>query len=286
MKLPSVVLALACAASVRAQYFSDGWSPGQAVTREAPPPPAYTPGAPPPESQPAGRGVPSSFDVSNLLTSGPVNSLFSKLGVNLTEKLEQAKKEADIWDHRIPLITDDNYDEIIVNETLTEEEAEDRVWFLIITVSTGGNNAFSKIADKHFDDAYNKTVIEGDLPNVRWGRIDYLNVTYITTKWNIWQAPYIVVLTDRGQTLRFYKANTVRLDPDTIREFLKEEGWRESEPWTSSFSPGGSREFVMHYFALCMKKIYDVVVRVPKWVLMVISGVVANFVMKWFHQND
>ena len=45
----------------------------------------------------------------------------------------------------------------------------------------------SKIVDKHFDAAFNESVIEGELPHVRWGRIDYLNVTYITTKWNIWQ---------------------------------------------------------------------------------------------------
>ncbi len=48
------------------------------------------------------------------------------------------------------------------------------------------NNAISKVVDKSFDDAYNTTVIAGDLPNVRWGRIDYMAVTYLTTKWNIW----------------------------------------------------------------------------------------------------
>ncbi len=45
----------------------------------------------------------------------------------------------------------------------------------------------SKVVDKQFDEAYNITLVEGDLPDVRWGRIDYVNVTYITTKWNVWQ---------------------------------------------------------------------------------------------------
>ena len=48
------------------------------------------------------------------------------------------------------------------------------------------NNAISKVVDKAFDDAYNMTVVAGDLPNVRWGRVDYMSVTYLTTKWNIW----------------------------------------------------------------------------------------------------
>ena len=30
------------------------------------------------------------------------------------------------------------------------------------------------------------TLIENDLPNVRWGRIDYMSVTYLTTKWAVW----------------------------------------------------------------------------------------------------
>lgn len=45
----------------------------------------------------------------------------------------------------------------------------------------------SKLVDREFDAAYNETVIADDLPNVKWGRIDYLNVTYLTTKWNVWR---------------------------------------------------------------------------------------------------
>lgn len=45
----------------------------------------------------------------------------------------------------------------------------------------------SKFVDNMFDSAYNITQVEGDLPHVKWGRIDYFNVTYLTTKWNVWQ---------------------------------------------------------------------------------------------------
>ena len=44
----------------------------------------------------------------------------------------------------------------------------------------------SKLIDRQFDAAYNESVIEGDLPDVRWGRIDYMAVTYLTTKWAVW----------------------------------------------------------------------------------------------------
>lgn len=71
------------------------------------------------------------FDLSNLLASGPVASLAARAGINISEKLAEVKSRK-LWDDRIPLITDDNYEEIIVNEPMTEEEEKDRVWFLVM----------------------------------------------------------------------------------------------------------------------------------------------------------
>lgn len=59
------------------------------------------------------------------------------------------------------------------------------------SVTASGQEGVSKYLDEMFDSAFNKTHIAGDLPHVRWGRIDYLNVTYITTKWSIWQYVYV-----------------------------------------------------------------------------------------------
>ena len=55
------------------------------------------------------------------------------------------------------------------------------------TAASNKGEAISKFVDNMFDSAYNTSVVEADLPNVRWGRIDYFNVTYLTTKWNVWQ---------------------------------------------------------------------------------------------------
>ncbi|THG98089.1 hypothetical protein EW026_g4030 [Hermanssonia centrifuga] len=228
MKLTSVLLAsLACATSASADYFSDGWKPGQAAhpTREAASaPPTYTPGSEPPQSQ---QNKPAAGGFSNFIASGPIGSLLEKVGVNLSHD-----PMADLWDHRVPLITDDNYDDIIVHEELTSEEEEKRLWFLIISTSAGTQQqgGISKLLDNQFDAAYNESLIENDLPDVRWGRIDYLNVTYLTTKWNIWQ------------------------------------------------------EFIIHYFALGMKKMYDTIVRIPRFLLMVITGALGSLVMKLMHR--
>jgi len=92
-----------------------------------------------------------------------------------------------------------------------------------------------------------------------------MNVTYITTKWGIWQcvqssnpthpvraltfclfrAPYLLVLKDRGRTLRFYRPYQIPFRGDALREFLKVDAWKVSEPWSTAYAPGGERSFVI-----------------------------------------
>jgi len=143
------------------------------------------------------------LDLTNLLASGPVASLAARAGINITEKLAVIKSRK-FWDSRVTLIDDDNYGELVVNETLTEDEEKERVWFVVMyvllsgnlqsrswslmfrSVSSSGQEGISKFVDQVFDSAFNLTQETGDLPNVRWGRINYLNVTRLTTKWNVW----------------------------------------------------------------------------------------------------
>ena len=135
--LPVLTASLALALSASAQYFSQGWQPGQPVTEEARPTLAYGGRAPQPVPT-AAQGKSSRFDFKSVLTSGPVDFLASKRGVNMTEKLAQAeaaaRAEAEMWDPRIPVITDSSYEEIIVKEPLTPEEEAERVWFLVMYV--------------------------------------------------------------------------------------------------------------------------------------------------------
>jgi hypothetical protein len=67
-----------------------------------------------------------------LSSTGPIAQLFNRLGINITERLQAAQANLEIWDGRVPLITDENYNDVIVNEALTEEEAKNRVWFLLM----------------------------------------------------------------------------------------------------------------------------------------------------------
>lgn len=63
----------------------------------------------------------------------------------------------------------------------------------LLFISSGGpqSSQVSKWVDEQFDEAYNISQIAGDLPHVRWGRINYADVTYLTTRWGIWK--YVLV---------------------------------------------------------------------------------------------
>jgi hypothetical protein len=291
MKLSLASLStLALIGSASAQYFSAGWTPGQKVQQEEKTATfAFVPQASPtaPAAANAPKATPFSFsslfDISKILTTEPAVKFFNNFGINITERV-QAAYAAQLWDERIELITDSNYEDLIVNEPLTEEEEKDRVWVLVISVTAARQDGVSKYLDDMFDSAFNETQVAGDLPNVKWGRIDYLNVTAITTKWAIWQAPYLVILKDRGQTLRFYRPHHLRLRDDAFREFLKAEGWKVSEPWSTAYAPGGSREYIMDFQAKWITKIYNIFVVIPRWMMVIASGGFASLLIGLLHR--
>jgi len=294
MKISAAALSLlALAGSSSAQYFSAGWKPGQKAPAAEPEVASFVPGqssataeptAEPPKSTPFSfSSLSSLFDINNLLTSEPAVGLFKQFGINITERVQSALHQK-IWDERVELITDDNFNDLIVNEQLTPEQEKDRVWILVITVTSSKQEGISKYMDQVFDSAFNETQLAGDLPNVKWGRIDYLNVTHITTKWGIWQAPYLVIVKDRGQTLRFYRHYQLRLRDDALREFLKAEGWKLTPPWSSSFAPGGDNEYIMDFLAVWFTKIYNVAVRIPKWILLLVTGSIGSLLIGLLHK--
>lgn len=107
-------------------YYSSGWSPaGTDDAAEPAPIPSLSGEAP----AATATSIGFSFDWTTLLTQGPIGEAFKLAGVNITERLEAAKKKAEQvpFDTRIPLITDDNY------ESLVKEDADkEDTWFIVV----------------------------------------------------------------------------------------------------------------------------------------------------------
>ena len=139
--LAAAAAAFGFAVSVSGQYFSEGWKPGQAVSKAATGYTSATSVYSPQNTDTSGgqqattesKGLSSLLDLTNLLQTGPAKAFFGSIGVNITEKIALAQEQTKIWDPRIPLITDDNYESMIVEEKFeTLEEETNRVWFFVM----------------------------------------------------------------------------------------------------------------------------------------------------------
>ena len=108
----------------RAQYFSAGWTPGQPVPTL--PVNAESQAAQPTDTGKRSKAPALSSFLDNLVTGGPLLALSSAIGLNFSGTPPV------VWDERIPLITDSNYADLIINEEMTPEEEEERVWFIIM----------------------------------------------------------------------------------------------------------------------------------------------------------
>jgi len=180
------------------------------------------------------------------------------------------------------MITDENWEDMIVNELLSPEVEKDRTWFMVVTMGATGD-PLSKFVDKEFDGAYNISLINQDLPNVRFGRIDYLTVTQLTTRWFVWKAPILIVAHDRGRVLRFFRHNEIRLSAENLHKFLSLGAWTEVPAWDGPFAPGGDLEKYVEIFATWQAKIYNVISRIPKWVFLVASGSIGSLIIQAMH---
>jgi hypothetical protein len=142
-------------ASARAQYFSEGWQPGQPASTpsvateaeddsgfeshgdsqaqgQANPKAERTYYSPPkPEGTPL-TSLKDLTDINKVLKSPTSVNLFRAFGINITERVDAAAARLNPWDDRIPLITDDNYVDLVVNEELSEEEEKSRAWMLVV----------------------------------------------------------------------------------------------------------------------------------------------------------
>jgi len=92
-------------------------------------------------------------------------------------------------------------------------------------------------------------------------------------------------VSDRGKSLRFWRASQIRLKAEALREYFKTGMWEHTPPWQTSFAPGGSREFVMTWQAIVMTKLYNIVRILPRWALYVISGVLGSFITNLVHRG-
>ncbi|KAF8316991.1 uncharacterized protein EI90DRAFT_3293551 [Cantharellus anzutake] len=84
-------------------------------------------------------------------------------------------------------------------------------------------------------------VVLMDADNIRWSHIDYVDIADDGLFGG--RAPVLVIATDRGLTLRFFKigAPSRMKSPEEMRHFIISREWELTAPWSMPWSPRGSR---------------------------------------------
>lgn len=122
-------------------YFSEGWQPGQPATKYLTSTtsalfavPTIAGSNADPKEPWSWKELKEKFSVEELLKSEAVESFLGRFGVNVTKSLEIAREAMPPrFSTAIPLVTDDNYETILFNETFTSPREEaDRVWVLLV----------------------------------------------------------------------------------------------------------------------------------------------------------
>ena len=138
--LPLIATSLICAvaSSADANDYSDGWAAEAAAAETTPSTSSWTALTESTTSLPAASTPASSpwFDWTRLVTSGPIYHLLTSVGVNVTQHLDAVSQRVNEkpWDPRVPMITDENWEDMVLNEPLFPEDEKDRTWFMVVCV--------------------------------------------------------------------------------------------------------------------------------------------------------
>ncbi len=137
MRLPSLLLLPLLAAIVSAGWYpdSDKSTHDKAANTNAPLFEGAIPAAPAKKPAKGFLDYLPDFNIETILTAKPIANIISRTtGINVTEKFEVAKQQAAEtgWHPDITLITDENYKELIVEEPLSLDELEERVWIIMV----------------------------------------------------------------------------------------------------------------------------------------------------------
>lgn len=86
-------------------------------------------------------------------------------------------------------------------------------------------------------------LLERHCDNNEMGRLEvrHTDIDFGCGLTNTLRAPMLVILQDRGQTLRFFKPHQIPMNEEMLHEYLKQGAYEHTLPWNSMYGPGGSR---------------------------------------------
>jgi hypothetical protein len=79
------------------------------------------------------------------------------------------------------------------------------------------------------------------IPSTHWARLDFVTEPELCTRWLMFRTPSIVIVSRRGEELRFLQPTGLAPSGEGLYGLVKAGEWRDAPAWKSRYGPGGDR---------------------------------------------
>ncbi|ORX34994.1 hypothetical protein BD324DRAFT_652717 [Kockovaella imperatae] len=128
------------------------------------------------------------------------------------------------------------------------------------------------------------------LKHVKWARIDYVDEWKLCARWQIFRPPYLVIITDGGENLRFFSARQFPAKGEVILNYIKSGQWKEIPPWKGMFGPGGRLSFFVDLYIKPQERLAERFGNIPPIVWMLVFGwmtrELTTITTQWFNNRE
>ncbi|KAK8844622.1 hypothetical protein IAR55_006469 [Kwoniella newhampshirensis] len=198
-----------------------------------------------------------------------------KAGLNGQTTDVEAQKEADLKDGIVRL-TDENIDEVI------QGGSEDDVW-LVLVHGLPTELESSKVVEVH-----KNTSILAKANTLRtefkFARLNYVDEWKTCSRWMLFKPPWLVIITDKGEKLRFVRGNQIKTDPEILWTIFEKGNWDTAPLWESEWAKGGNRAWLIELYIDLTARITKYTARIPKWPLMILVSWAGQALLQWLHR--
>ncbi|KLT39489.1 hypothetical protein CC85DRAFT_192889 [Cutaneotrichosporon oleaginosum] len=124
---------------------------------------------------------------------------------------------------------------------------------------------------------------------IKFGRLDWMTDWVLSTRWVLTKPPYIVFVSDSGQTLRFAAPPRLPANGTMLYAVLAEGYWMNLAPWNGSLAPGGDLAYLVEAYISGHQHLSKYTALAPKWIwlaLPVVVTTIGQHIMAWLHSGD
>jgi len=220
----------------------------------------------------------ASFASAQDPVSGIVRSLFARVRSKSAESSRASLVELGIGEHardtsKIVNITDSNWEDYLGYQSTGE-------WLVEFTVQPELCPS-CELIDLAFNDASHRLAIA--YPELHIGRVDCTDEIILSTRFIVTKPPILYHITPATRTIRRIPPSVGR--PDDLVSYYDKQQWRQISPWLGAFNPLGQGYVpaFVEYAGTALKMYTRAVDGVPRWLGLLIIGVLSSLIMKWLH---